>query len=29
MFFTQRNTTISRKKLQPLLHRFFSKQGSG
>ena len=29
MFFTQQNTSISRKKLQPLLHRFFAKQGAG
>jgi exopolyphosphatase len=29
MFFTQQNTSISRKKLQPLLHRFFSNQGAG
>ena len=29
MLFTQRNTSISRKKLQPRLHRFFDDQASG
>jgi hypothetical protein len=29
MFFKQRNTSFSRKKMQPLLHRFFSCQDSG
>ncbi len=29
MFFNQQNTAISRKKLQPLLHRFFSDKGYG
>jgi inorganic pyrophosphatase/exopolyphosphatase len=29
MFFEQGNTSISRKKLQPGLHRFFSDQSSG
>jgi len=29
MLFTQRNTSISRKKLQPQLHRSFSNQGPG
>ena len=29
MLFSQRNTSISRKKLQPLLHRFFSSQATG
>jgi len=28
LFFTQRNTAISRKKLQPLLHGFLANQGS-
>jgi hypothetical protein len=28
MLFSQRNTSISRKKLQPLLHRFFSSRSS-
>ncbi len=29
MLSTQRNTSMSRKKLQPLLHRFFSDKVSG